>query len=394
MRKHHIFSTLIENQKNSYELIMTSVLIAIGVNLLSTGIVELLGIENKACSLIVVGILISIGVIIRISTSKIKELNQTIRMDGFVIYDEENHKLIGVPEYEVSTDMVRYLDSAFAENKALEKLWNAESIGQFQVVGGEPGDRATGIATHSGALFIELLEYCVIHKLSVHLSGYFNNSDKNQRVREFQRNDIPEVLLSNRFLKLFSEDIVNREIFVCRDSSLGDNKDTGTIVCAQSSAGGYYNRFDLTLPEKSTISRKNKNEIVIETPILTLTISCLFGGFVTNLKRGFYRYYLGIASPQRAYRNYKFNVEVNVKFKKRSLFSKEKEIYYAWIDSFLDDLSGYIDKDDFFVKIDWDSVYTMLRCNSNLNKPVLLPQEESKPKEKGEVSYAIIKKHV
>lgn len=53
MKKHRIFSTLIESQKKSYELIMTSVLIAIGVNLLSTGIVELLGIQNKGIILIV-----------------------------------------------------------------------------------------------------------------------------------------------------------------------------------------------------------------------------------------------------------------------------------------------------------------------------------------------------
>ena len=54
MKKHRIFSTLIESQKKSYELIMTSVLIAIGVNLLSTGIVELLGIQNKGIILIVI----------------------------------------------------------------------------------------------------------------------------------------------------------------------------------------------------------------------------------------------------------------------------------------------------------------------------------------------------
>ena len=76
MKKHRIFSTLIESQKKSYELIMTSVLIAIGVNLLSTGIVELLGIQNKGIILIVIGMFISIGVVVRISTSKINELNQ------------------------------------------------------------------------------------------------------------------------------------------------------------------------------------------------------------------------------------------------------------------------------------------------------------------------------
>ena len=125
------------------------------------------------------------GVVVRISTSKINELNQTTKINGFVIYDEESHKLIGVPEYGISTDMVEYLDCAFAENKALEKLWNNESISQFRIVGGKPGEQAIEVATHSGALFIELLEYCIIHKLSLHLSEFFNNSDDKKCVREF-----------------------------------------------------------------------------------------------------------------------------------------------------------------------------------------------------------------
>lgn len=117
----------------------------------------------------------------------------------------------------------------------------------------------------------------------------------------------------------------------------------------------------------------------------------MFGGFSTILKSGFYRYYLGIAIPKKSYRNYGFNVEVNVKFKIKSLFSKEKEVYYAWIDSFLDELSSYIGKDDFFARIDWDSVYTMLRCNNNANKLASLPKEVAKPKEQGETSYIIEK---
>lgn len=369
MKKHRVFSTLIQSQKSGYELIMTSVFITIGVNLLSTGIAELFSFQHKNLILIIIGAIISIGVIIRITLSKIKELNQTIKVNGFVIYDEENHEIVGVPEYTVSTDMVGYLNSAFAENEALKKLWNEESIGQFTIVGGKPGERAMGIATHSGALFIELLEYCVIHKLSLHLSAYFNNSYEKQRVRKFQRNDIPGVLLSNRFLKLFSEDMLNRAIFVCQDGFIQNrDKDAGKIVYAKTASGGVYDKFDLILPEKSKVTRKNKNEIIIETPILTLTISCLFGGFSTVLKSGFYKYYLGIANPKRAYHNYEFNVEVKVKFKLRSLFSKDKAIYYAWIDSFLDEITSYIDKDTFFEKINWNTTYSIIRCYKNMNK--------------------------
>ena len=37
--------------------------------------------------------------------------------------------------------------------------------------------------------------------------------------------------------------MANREIFACHDAPLGNNKDTGTIVYARNSSGGYYDRF-------------------------------------------------------------------------------------------------------------------------------------------------------
>jgi hypothetical protein len=55
--------------------------------------------------------------------------------------------------------MVMYLNSACAENQALKKLWNGESIGRIKIVGGKPGEQAIGITTHSGALFVELFDH-------------------------------------------------------------------------------------------------------------------------------------------------------------------------------------------------------------------------------------------
>ena len=110
------------------------------------------------------------------------------------------------------------------------------------------------------------------------------------------------------------------------------------------------------------------HQIIIDTPILTLTLSCLFGGFSTVLKRGFYEYYLGIQHHPKGYHEYEFNVEVSVKFKVRSLFSKDKELYYAWIDSFLDEITSYIDTDAFFDKINWDTVYSLIHCYKTIDK--------------------------
>lgn len=128
MKKNKIFSSLIDNKKENYSLIMTSVLVAVGVNILSTGIVDLLelrfGFQIKGVILIAIGTFLSLGVLAR--------LNQTKNFEGFIIYDEINHKIIGVPEYTISTDMAQYQQWSSSENKALEKLWNKDNISQFR----------------------------------------------------------------------------------------------------------------------------------------------------------------------------------------------------------------------------------------------------------------------
>ena len=365
MRKHKVFSSFLESQNNSYELLSTVVLAAIGVNIFCAGLIELLDFPHKDIAFILFGAIISIGVVLKIITTKLKGLKQTTIINGFVIYDKKEKVVVGVPEYKISEDMVRYLKSAFSENKALEKLWKQDHIGEFRIVGGKQGEHAVAISTHSAAIFIELLEYCVLEKLSTHLADYFNNNFEKPKIQEFGRIDIPEILLQNRFLKLFSEDMDNRAAFACSDLHRNRDEEKRKVVAAYSS-GAIYERFDLVLPEKSKIYRKNKNEIAIETPLLKITITCLFGGFGTVLPSGFHHYYLGINDSMRNYNDYQFHVEVVVNFKTKALFSKEKETYYAWIDSFLDMLANYMGKEEFFKRINWDSVYTMIRCNRNL----------------------------
>ena len=67
MKKNKIFSSLIDNKKENYSLIMTSVLVAVGVNILSTGIVDLLelrfGFQIKGVILIAIGTFLSLGVL-------------------------------------------------------------------------------------------------------------------------------------------------------------------------------------------------------------------------------------------------------------------------------------------------------------------------------------------
>jgi hypothetical protein len=156
----------------------------------------------------------------------------------------------------------------------------------------------------------------------------------------------------------------NREVFVESDEKK-DFSQGGRVVTAYHPSGAIYKKFDLILPNRSKIKRINKNQIVIDTNLLSLSVSCLFGGFGTVLERGFHKYYLGIEGGYPKYNDYEFNVEISIKFKLRSLFFSEKWKYYMWADDFIEKLTEYLSQELFFERINWDTVYTILQCEKN-----------------------------
>ena len=155
---------------------------------------------------------------------------------------------------------------------------------------------------------------------------------------------------------------------------------------AYNSSGAMYNRFDLRLPKGSKVLRKSKNQLLIDTPVLSMLIEIVYDGFSTVLGSDFKRFYLNIRDGWRDCHTYKFAIKAEVKFKPRIFSSKEKGNYYAWVDSFMDELEIYASKDQFFRRINWDSASCMLRSIYNTMRPNNTDEESAKPK----VSYTII----
>ncbi len=368
-----ILQSLKKEIENIRQLIITSILLAIGVDSLATGLLVFLGIEQKALILIIVGTVLSCAAIVYFLLTNISNLDKDVKFEGFIIYNNDTKELLPVSRYDISEDMVWYLNAACVENKALKTLWYSEPINNFKIVGGKPGQRALAISTHSGALLIELIEYCVIEQLSLHLSEYFNNSNL-KATEELSRKDIPDILLENRFLKLFSEDMQSRELFV--KSLEKERPKDGRVVAAYHPSGAIYKEFDLVLPANSKVKRINKNQIVIETNMFTLSICCLFGGFSTVFPRGFKKDYLKIQDNHKIH-TYQFNIEISIKFKIRSFFLSNKWNYYMWADDFVERIGNYMSKDIYFTKINWETVSTLLRCQSIL----LINSKESKEHE-------------
>ena len=108
--------------------------------------------------------------------------------------------------------------SPLSSENELKKMWDKGPVDK-----GLHYDKDTGkvsCATGKGhQLIIEATEYYVLEKLSSHLTDYFNRPHfDEQELHTFARNDIPDVLLSNRFLELFSKPMEDRPLFSTEDS--------------------------------------------------------------------------------------------------------------------------------------------------------------------------------
>ena len=122
----HIISSLIKTRQNDRDMIMNSILVAIGVNILSSGIVEIIAPQNKGALLTIIGSLICIAVAIHISYSKYKMLNRTSRLEGVFIHNRKKRTFVPIFDYAISENMQENLVSACTENKALKKNWECD----------------------------------------------------------------------------------------------------------------------------------------------------------------------------------------------------------------------------------------------------------------------------
>jgi len=286
---------------------------------------------------------------------------------GFFVHDMKNNRFVRVPRYDVSEKIERYLNAAFVENKALETIWNREPLRHMLEFNLEDDlDVPTRTQEGSRQLIREALEYYVLEKLSTHLTDYFNDERfRRENLTELVRDDIPDILLKNRFLELFSRPMEDRPAFVnrakpgVRDSARSWSY-VGGITASRSKTGELYQRFDLVLPTGSKVKRVDRNTINIETNKFIMAIAVNFDSFLTNLPYGFEPYYLSLDSNLDT-GIYMITVELKVAFKLGILSPAGRE-YYRWLDSFLDCLEEAISESTFFESIGWDSAVTVLQC--------------------------------
>jgi hypothetical protein len=129
--------------------------------------------------------------------------------------------------------------------------------------------------------------------------------------------------------------------------------------------GTIYSRFELVLPQKTTIKRPTPTTFEIDTNRLIIGIDTGFDGLSANLPRGFAKYYLGITDSEnesffQRYQCFQINVTVTVKFRFYALLLSSGWEYHYWINDFLNELETLIEVDEFISSINWETAYTLL----------------------------------
>ena len=364
INKYAIVHNILTSRKKIIEIIVVTVLLALGISLIGGQIITL-RIFSPAMIISVGTVLCVISVLYILANLFVRHVENNT-YEAFFIYSKKKNEIIPVPRYKFSEMIYEYLRGAFEENPALKTLWEKDSFnGLLDII----MDRRKSLK--SVQLLSEAVEYLVLDMLSTHLADYFNTERfKKKNLKEYERNDIPEVLLRNRFLELFSRPMEDRPAFV---NEALRKKEDGEVVRVRM-PGAIYSKFDLVLPKDSYIRKPGDNKIEIETKKLKMVITVQFLGFNTVLPEGFEEYYMGIKEEEDI-NIYKVDINIKVLKKLSALFSKAGWEYYYWVDSFLDEIEDSVSQDAFFDQIGWETVFTVLQCfNHGQSKSESVPK--------------------
>jgi hypothetical protein len=348
-------SGLMASRARTLELLVAALVLGVGVNLLA-GYVEK---KLSAAHAFEVGVLLSLTAVIYLTARALWPRARSRAFEGFVLYDVDENALLELPwDYPLGSSVARYLAAAFAENPALRQPWERAPLSlPFR----PPHDHNADTAG-SRELLRQATEYFVISNLSYRLVDYYAilDADDDELVT-LTHTDIPDVLLQNRFLKLFAEPMEDRAAFVQDAERRAEMPGIGETWVGMSSGGALYERFELVLPKGSTVRRLESHKVRVETPRLSLVLTTTVTGSNVGLPSDYEAYLgLGASVTEEGVTTAGFALQIQVRIvpKRLRLLAPRGWKYYRWVDGWLDDLDRCASQDRYFRDIGYSTAHT------------------------------------
>lgn len=321
--------------KENNKFIFSSIMLAILVNVISNALLLDKPSKTKTFIIFISVILIFLLILFYlISILKSKTFEYNFR--GMFSIDPKTNKGIEINHYDYSEDISRFLNSVFNENPALEHLWNKEPLKIS-------GNHKDFTELESCKLLKEATEYYIVNKLSLHLSDYFNRKDLN--LCTLKRQDVSNIIVTNRFLDMLSKDMSERPAFK------NEHDNSKNIVFSMGANNIIYEHFDMKLPKGSKIVRTNSNEIKIETKRFKFYIEVDIPGFNTFVDPTFNKIFK---------KDYSFDMDYlvllnfKIKFKPFAFILPLGNDYYNWVENFINKINLDFSIDEHLKNIGWE----------------------------------------
>jgi hypothetical protein len=378
------FVSVIEtNRSTLLELVLVAVLISLAVNLLAASLSAHLSRRND----VIAAIVILAVALAYLWISRLGDLAGEFEYTGFLVYDIAEQRFLRIEEYDLSEKSSSFLDAALAEDENLRTLWTRNPLStsvdeSFNIEkvdhSAQPGQRSSredgivqiqfGPAVAIG-LVVELLEYVCLDWLSVHLTDFFNRDNfERTKLRDYRREDIPDILMQNRFLELFSRPMAQRAAFLRQEPSdtraFLDFLIGGRVepIATYLASGVTYQRFDLTVPRGSTLQKSVDGGFTVKGPLITVVVRPTFSGYSATLPGSFLRSYVGRQENRDEIRAFKVEIGFSYRINWRGVFMQKGWDYHRWAESFAKVLEQKTDGELFFSAIGWSTVQTWLEC--------------------------------
>lgn len=345
----HYVTAILEIRRNLAEILILAFALAFGINLVSSALPAELSLSPRVVSL--TGTLLILASIVFFAFRLRRVAGRKLMLEGILALDKHRTPE-EIDRYELSERMHCYFKAISAENKAIAKMWTDSPLG-LEI--DEEGRTARRSRSQANLLVLEALEYFVLDKLTLHLSAYFDSERdvEEHTVTRVERADIPQVLLQNRLLELFSKPMEMREAFMDHHPE-GENV---RVVYATGADGALFDHFELVLPARSHVTRLPTTGFRIETPRFKLVVNPEFVGTSTIFPSRFEELYLGRKFDELSL--YDVRLHVAVEFKWLSFFTNKGWDYYEWLDSFLDELAKDFEFSEFLERINWEAAATV-----------------------------------
>jgi len=346
-------SALRLDRSNALQLLLVAVVLGVGVNLLAGEIASEISSTTALFSAIV-----TIGLALIFLFARALWPRPRVRQfRGFFIYDAEANALTETDtRYALGSNLKRYLDAAFAENPAMKSTWDSNPLRGVADI----ADKEQNEVKKTLELVRQAAEYFVLRRFSMRLSDHFRSGEyEESELETLSHTDIPDVLLQNRFMKLFAEPMEERAAFLGSPvSGAGAN-----IVSVGVASGALYERFQLVLPKGWDVKRAAVNQIEISTKRFTLVLKTECAGLGVSLPALYLSDFLNLAYAEDGdrYRPMAIDVSVRIIPRRSWLVTPSRWRYYKWIDDWLVGLEPDVSKDAYLDQIGWQAAETASR---------------------------------